>query len=71
MGGGAAAPLICREGCQEGRMRRLRGATPGAPLRFATKPPVVSVSIERRAVRLICAGWLPHDGVSAGSHPRV
>ena len=25
----------------------------------------------RRAVRLIFADWLPQDGVSAGSHPRV
>jgi hypothetical protein len=25
----------------------------------------------RRAVRLIFAGWLPQEGVSAGSHPLV
>jgi hypothetical protein len=25
----------------------------------------------RRAVRLICAGWLPHDRVCVGSGPLV
>lgn len=63
--------LICREVCQEGKVRRRRGATPTAPRCFALESCVVSVSTIRRAVRLIYAGWLPQDGISAGSHPHL
>ncbi len=62
--------LICSEVCQAGRVRRRRGATPAASRASSASLGGERV-VSRRAVRLIYAGWIPQDGVSAGSSPRV
>jgi hypothetical protein len=48
----AAHALICRPPCQVGRVKRCPGAAGGGG-RVG----------DRRVVSLICAGWLPQDGL--------
>lgn len=62
--------LICREVCQVRRARYRREAIPAVPLCFMSDLCGERV-VSRRAVRLIFADWVPQEGVSAGSRPRV
>src|SRR5680860_252680 len=66
----AAAVLIWRGVLSRGQGEAPPGWVAGRRLSGLVGGPV-GERVFRRAVRLICAGWLPQDGVTVRSRPRV
>ncbi len=55
--------LIWRSGCQVGRVKRCPRPSPWTPLRCPDAAGGGERVGDRRVVSLICAGWLPQDGL--------
>ena len=65
-----AQELICSAFLSMGRVRRPSRSRSGRAPR-ASSSGALAERVVRRAVRLICAGWLPQDGLFGWSGSRV